>query len=72
MELTDSVLDTAQDHTKLNIWDFFSANVHRCNIAFSVVYVQASVLFFVFIKYFFLAGQGSGQFNKEYLCLRLV
>ena len=23
MELTDSVLDTAQDHTKLNTWDFF-------------------------------------------------
>ena len=78
-------LRTFQEHTELRkgeeliCWilhkitktvSYFSTNVYQGNIAFSVVHVQVCIYFFVII--FLLAGQGSGQFNKVYLCFRLL
>ena len=46
----------------------FSPNVRQCNIAL-VLYMYKIVLNHFCLLFFFLVGQGSGQFNKAYFVL---
>ena len=47
----------------------FSANVRQFSIAYSVVHVQVCFKYFLgLLLYFSLAGQGSDQFNKAFIC----
>ena len=51
-------------HKITEISFFFSAIVHPCNIAFSVVHIQVCFKSFLFIVFFFPAGQGAVAVNS--------